>query len=213
MLVSRHGLREISLAIIVVALAVMTGSIYLIVPTALLFLFVLYFFRDPIRKVEKDGESLLSPADGVVDTITDCQDNEFLGRGEFRKIGIFLALYNVHVNRAPVDGRIEKIEYRKGQFVTAMREDSSHINEANNVVISMNDGTRMLLRQVAGVAARRIIFEYKEGDKIEQGSRIGMIKFGSRTEIFLPKQKITDILVKEGDKVKGAISRLAKIKV
>lgn len=171
-----------------------------------------YFFRDPERIPVKDGKVVVSPADGTVMEIAHVTEAPLLGSGDYTKIGIFLALYNVHVNRAPVSGVIEKVEYKAGRFVTAMRPDSSHINESNNVVITMADGVNILMRQIAGVVARRIVFDKKCGDRVEQGERVGIIMLGSRTEIFLPADRIDSILVREGEKVAGGLTKLILLK-
>jgi phosphatidylserine decarboxylase len=174
-------------------------------PLFVLALFCLYFFRDPDRKIP-DGDVAVSPADGkVVDIIGD-------GAGaECQRISIFLNIFDVHVNRAPIAGQIANVEYTKGQFLVASRELASAQNERNTVTIvgsGAGDPTSVRFAQIAGLIARRIVFYKKLGDTVDKGDRVGLIKFGSRVDIFLgPEWKIK---VKLGDRVWGGRSVLAE---
>jgi phosphatidylserine decarboxylase len=170
-------------------------------PLFVLALFCLYFFRDPDRAIP-DGPVAVSPADGkVVGIIGD-------GRGaESTRISIFLNVFDVHVNRAPIAGRIANVEYTKGQFLVASREDASSQNERNTVTIS-GDSTSVRFAQIAGLIARRIVFYKKVGDTVAKGERVGLIKFGSRVDVFLGPE--WEIKVRTGERVSGGSSILAQ---
>ncbi|MBI4835334.1 MAG: phosphatidylserine decarboxylase [Planctomycetes bacterium] len=126
-------------------------------------------------------------------------------------MAIFLSVFNVHINRAPLEGKVEWTDYRKGKFLVASVPEASSENESN--AIGMVAGSvRMLVRQVSGILARRIVCAVKPGDAVRKGQRIGMIKFGSRTELFIPKKNVESVVVKVKDKVKGAKTIMAKVK-
>jgi phosphatidylserine decarboxylase len=163
--------------------------------------FCLYFFRDPERTIP-DGPVAVSPADGkVVGIRTD--------RTAPARISIFLNIFDVHVNRAPIAGKIGKVEYTKGQFLVASREMASSQNERNLVTIQ-GEGTDVTFSQIAGLIARRIVFWKKPGDTVAKGERVGLIKFGSRVDVFLgPEWEIT---VRQGERVHGGSSILARRK-
>ena len=169
------------------------------VPLFLLAVFCLYFFRDPDRVIP-DGAVAVSPADGKVVAIH--TDNPASSR-----VSIFLNIFDVHVNRAPIGGSITNVEYKKGQFLVASREIASAENERNTVTIE-GEGTRVAFSQIAGLIARRIVCYKKAGDQVEKGERVGLIKFGSRVDVFLgPEWEIT---VKTGQHVSGGSSILAR---
>src|SRR6202167_236001 len=169
-------------------------------PLFVLALFCLYFFRDPDRSIP-DGPVAVSPADGkVVGIIGD-------GAGaECTRISIFLNIFDVHVNRAPIAGRIANVEYTKGQFLVASREVASSQNERNTVTIAGDASVRFA--QIAGLIARRIVFYKKLGDTVAKGERVGLIKFGSRVDIFLGPE--WEIKVRPGERVSGGSSILAQ---
>jgi phosphatidylserine decarboxylase len=174
-------------------------------PLFVLALFCLYFFRDPNRTIP-DGPVAVSPADGkVVGIIGD-------GKGaESTRISIFLNIFDVHVNRAPIAGRIANVEYTKGQFLVASREDASSQNERNTVTITgttTGDSTSVRFAQIAGLIARRIVFYKKLGDTVQKGERVGLIKFGSRVDVFLGPE--WEIKVRPGERVSGGSSILAQ---
>jgi len=166
----------------------------------LAFVFFLFFFRDPKREVKIDNDVILSPADGKI--------IEIENQEKVNKISIFMSLFDVHINRAPISGTVERIIYSKGKFVPAFLKKAACENESNTIFIS-SDNCSIILKQIAGVFARRIVCWIKERDKIIQGEKIGLIKFGSRVEVFLPKN--VKILVKEGDKVKAGINIIGVI--
>lgn len=163
-------------------------------------LFVLFFFRDPQRTVPEGGSVVVSPADGKVVVIKDIYENNYLHQN-LKQISIFLSVFNVHVNRAPVGGVIESVKYNPGKFHIAALEKASLENEQTAMVIA--DGNRkILVKQIAGIIARRIICYVQPGNVVKKGNRYGLICFGSRADIFLPAN--SEIKVKLGDKVKGA---------
>ncbi len=170
-------------------------------PLFLLAVFCLYFFRDPDRTIP-DGPVAVSPADGkVVGIIGD-------GAGaECTRISIFLNIFDVHVNRAPIAGRIANVEYTKGQFLVASRDIASSQNERNTVTVA-GDATSVRFSQIAGLIARRIVFYKKLGDTVAKGERVGLIKFGSRVDIFLGPE--WEIKVQPGERVSGGSSILAR---
>jgi phosphatidylserine decarboxylase len=165
----------------------------------LLFVFTLYFFRDPQRKIPSDSAAILSPADGKVIAIGETRNAEGYG-GPARFVAIFLSVWDVHVNRIPVDGKITRIEYRKGDFKKAYLSDASEHNEQTRILIE-NPRGKVLVKQIAGILARRIVCRAREGEQVAKGDRFGMIKFGSRAELFLPPS--VHLRVSVGDKVKG----------
>jgi phosphatidylserine decarboxylase len=169
-------------------------------PLFLLAIFCLYFFRDPDRAIP-NGPVAVSPADGkVVGIIADASS------AECTRISIFLNIFDVHVNRAPIAGRITNVEYTKGQFLVASREMASSQNERNTVTIA-GDSTCVRFAQIAGLIARRIVFYKKPGDTVAKGERVGLIKFGSRVDIFLGPE--WEIKVRTGEHVSGGSSILA----
>ena len=188
----------------------------------ILFLILLWFFsffRDPERQIIIDENLLYAPADGVV-TGVDIVESEELGGKAFR-IGIFLSLFNVHINRMPCSARVEGVQYRKGAFKNAAASDAGQVNEANSLVRLNEPRTPIILRQVSGAIARHIVCAAKTGEEWSQGQRFGMIKFGSRTEIYipvphgitgLPENTATGfaILVKRGIIVKGGLTPIVR---
>ncbi len=177
------------------------------IPLFLLAVFCLYFFRDPDRIIP-DGPVAVSPADGkVVGIVGD-------GTGsESTRISIFLNVFDVHVNRAPIAGRVTNVEYTKGQFLVASREVASSQNERNTLTIAgtvAGASTCVRFAQIAGLIARRIVCYKKPGDTVAKGERIGLIKFGSRVDVFLGPE--WEVKVKPGDRVAGGSSILAQLR-
>jgi len=184
------------------------GSYYWKVPSMLsgaFLLFTLYFFRDPEREIKQNAKHILSPGDGVVVEIKDV-DDEFVGQA--KKITMFLSPFNVHINRAPISGKVSFVEYKYGAFKAAYAEDASEVNE-QSVVGLQNDHLKVKFAQIAGVVARRIINYLREGDEIEQGERYGLIKFGSRMDIIIPRAAKIKVELKEA--VRGGLSILAEV--
>jgi phosphatidylserine decarboxylase len=164
--------------------------------------FFLWFFRDPERAIPAAPGVIVSPADGVVTFVGDI----FVDGRPQTRISIFLNVFNVHVNRAPIAGFIRQVEYRKGTFHNAMGAASSEANEQNIVTVE-GEGQAVTFKQIAGLLARRIVFNHQIGDKVERGQRIGLIKFGSRCDVIF--DVTTAVKVKVGDKVAGGSSVLA----
>jgi phosphatidylserine decarboxylase len=169
----------------------------------LLALFVFSFFRDPERIIPTEPGAVVSPADGRVVVVT---DEENAGRAG-QRVSIFLAIWNVHVNRAPAAGTIAKLEYRPGKFFAAMRERASAENEQNVFTLSTEAG-EMVFKQIAGLIARRVVSWKKAGEQVTRGERIGLVRFGSRVDVWLPRE--AEILVKVAENVKGGSSVIAR---
>lgn len=171
----------------------------------LLFLagFVLYFFRDPQRALPADADAVVSPADGRVVEIVD----EALDGRPGRRISIFLSVWDVHVNRAPVAGTIRRLEYRPGRFYAALRARASAENEQNVIRIATPRG-EMVFKQIAGWIARRVLCWKAEGDAVALGERVGMIRFGSRVDVWLPAE--AEMVVRRGQHVAGGRDLLAR---
>ena len=165
-------------------------------------IFIFAFFRDPHRVIPADPGAIVSPADGRVLVVT---DEENVGRPG-KRISIFLAIWNVHVNRSPAAGVISKLEYSPGKFFAAMRERASTENEQNIISLATQTGD-IVFKQIAGLIARRVICWKKQGDSVARGERIGLVRFGSRADLWLPRD--AEILAKVGDNVKGGSSVLA----
>jgi phosphatidylserine decarboxylase len=165
-------------------------------------LFVFSFFRNPNRVIPDAAEALVSPGDGRVVVV---QDEEYDGKPG-KRISIFLAVWNVHVNRSPAAGVIAKMEYRPGKFVAAMRASASTENE-QNVFTLKTDAGEIVFKQIAGLIARRVVSWKKKGDYVARGERIGLVRFGSRVDLWVPRD--AEIVVKVGQNVKGGSSVLA----
>jgi len=191
------------LALIVVAALVAWLTIPALAAIPLLLAaFFLWFFRDPERRIPAVQGAIVSPADGKVTDISLVQEN-----GQCRtRISIFLSVFDVHVNRSPVSGVIEEIRYQQGKFVNAMSAASAEQNEQNIVTIR-SDAGMVVMKQIAGLLARRIVFTKKVGDQLERGERVGLIKFGSRTDVVFPAD--AEMKVRVGDHVKGGSTVLA----
>lgn len=175
----------------------------------LLSLYVIFFFRNPERLAPIGSSLVASPADGRVIYVGPARENEFL-KEETQKISIFMSLFDVHVNRVPVDGTVRNIKYYKGRFMAAFEDRASEENERNAMLLETSKGEKLVLVQVAGLVARRIICYPPVGAFILKGQRMGLIRFGSRCDLYLPKN--CEILVKNGEKVLGGETILAKLK-
>lgn len=166
----------------------------------LLTLFIVFFFRDPERAVPEGKGLIVSPADGKVIVVKDLYEPTYL-KQDVTQISIFLSVFNVHVNRSPIEGTVEAVKYNPGKFHVASVDKASLDNEQTAMVIT-NGKQKILVKQIAGLIARRIVCYAKPGDTVKTGERYGLIRFGSRVDIFLPKN--AEVRVKVGDKVKGA---------
>lgn len=217
MKLARYGY-DVIITALLIALGLFIGGLFvgllavkllMFAVAAFIVAFTLYFFRDPERLLPDgvdDGSVVVSPADGRVFIIRDVEHEEFVG-GPATQIAIFLSPLNVHVNRIPVSGRVEHVGYFKGKFEAAFKEKSD-LNERTHIGIA-NDRMRLLMKQIAGAVARRIVYEIEEGDEVIVGERFGMIKFGSRTDVFVPAGAIVE--VKEGDIVSGGLTVLCRL--
>ena len=149
-------------------------------------LFVIYFFRDPERGVPPGDKAILSPADGKVIQVQPCVEERFI-QGPAIKISVFMSLFNVHVNRSPLSGRVVDSSYAPGKFLRADLDRASSANEQNALLVETAEGARLLVVQIAGLIARRIVCWVKKGDSVVRGQRFGLIRFGSRLDIYLPQ--------------------------
>lgn len=171
------------------------GSVSLV-----LTLFVLFFFRDPERVVPEGKGVVVSPADGRVIAVKDVFEPGYL-KQDVKQVSIFLSVFNVHVNRVPLEGTVEQVKYNPGKFLVASVDKASTDNEQTAVVIASGK-ERIVVKQIAGLIARRIVCYARPGDAVRTGERYGLIRFGSRVDLFLPRT--AEIRVKVGDRVKGA---------
>jgi len=217
--ITKYGLPQVllypalTLAVMAVFFILLSPGILLAVIFVVLLLvlgWMLWFFRDPERKITPNELILFSPADGTITDIAETDSPELGGRAT--RIGMFLSVFSVHVNRMPCGVRVEAINYKKGKFKNAMSGDAWQVNESNDVIVSRlcEPRDRILVRQISGAIARHIVCKAEPGTEYAQGERFGMIKFGSRTELYLPLKDGArfDVAVKVGDKVNAGISPL-----
>ena len=164
-------------------------------------IFLLFFFRDPRREVSASADgSVLSPADGKVVDVSEAFERTFLD-GKSRRISVFLSVFDCHVNRFPVSGKVAGTRYFPGKFDVAFRADSADSNERLSTLVELENGARVVIVQVAGFLARRIVSRLKLGDELERGEKFGMIRFGSRVDLYLPPE--TRVAVRVGQKVRA----------
>jgi phosphatidylserine decarboxylase len=208
MKLTRYGYDVIVISLAVAAVMIVAGVMVdlLVVKVLLLALgilftaFTLYFFRDPERVIASDSDGIvISPADGKVVVVADIDDAEYF-KGPAKQISIFLSPLNVHVNRNPISGTVDYYRYVKGEYLVAFHDKASELNERTHIGIR-NDRMKMVVKQIAGAVARRIVCELKVGDTVRAGDRFGMIKFGSRTDLIVPREMVVE--VKLGDRVVG----------
>jgi phosphatidylserine decarboxylase len=172
-----------------------------------LFLFTIAFFRDPDRRAPADPNLIVAPADGTIRDISDLEEKEVL-KTKARRVGIFLSIFDVHTNRAPIDGRIVYRQHHEGLCLDARDPDCAEKNEAMTWAFE-NPRVSIVVRQLTGAIARRIVAWAKVGDELQKGERFGMIRFGSRTELYLPLK--AEVLVKKGDHVSGGSTIIARL--
>lgn len=211
---ARWGLAELQLMGYPLAALIAIGAWFhwsWAVAPAVLLVFVLYFFRDPPRRIPSEPGLLLSPADGTVSDVTRLEHDDFVG-GPAVRIGIFLSIFNVHINRSPADARVIGLRYHPGAFMNALNPESSIKNE--NLWIGLEEDNqphrRIVVRQIAGLLARRIVCNLRSGEHIARGQQFGMIKLGSRTELIVADEPALRVLVEPRQKVKGGSSVLAR---
>lgn len=211
---AKYGMREMIVsALLCLVLGVALGWImpWLALIPAIFYLWVLSFFRNPARTAPGGPDTVVSPADGKITFVGEVDEPEFIG-GRALKISIFLSVFNAHLNRAPLSGRVAFLKYTEGKFINAMNEKSSQVNENNliGVVCDEGPGMKMLIKQVSGAIARRIVCDVTMDQPLERGQILGMIKFGSRTDLFLPLDggKTFTPSVNVGQAVKAGLSVL-----
>ena len=192
----------LSLLAVAVALWWATGSWAWGIVPVLLAAFFLWFFRDPQRAVPAGAGLIVSPGDGLVTETAAITTPD----GPRQRISIFLSVFDVHVNRAPISGVLSRVSYRRGQYLNAMNPASADCNEQNVITVT-GEGIEVTFEQIAGLLARRIVFNLREGDTVERGQRVGLIKFGSRVNVLIPGE--ATLRVKVGQRVKGGSSVLA----
>ena len=193
------------LAVAVVVAWATHGWAWATVPV-ILAVFFLWFFRDPQREIPAGAGLIVSPGDGLVtETVTLAT-----AEGPKQRISIFLSVFDVHVNRSPITGVLTKVHYQKGQYLNAMNPDSADRNE-QNIVTVRGEGFDVTFKQIAGLLARRIVFNLHEGNSVERGQRVGLIKFGSRVDVVVPAEAALQVRV--GQRVRGGASVLAVMPV
>jgi phosphatidylserine decarboxylase len=198
-----YGFGFLAAAVLVLFL---TGQWVWAVPAVLLAAFFLWFFRDPKRPVPSEAGLVVSPADGKITEVTRIQTPD----GDRIRLSIFLSVFDVHVNRSPISGRVREIRYQKGKHLNALSRHCAELNE-KNIVTVQGDDFDVTFQQIAGVLARRIVFNFKEGDFVQRGERVGLIKFGSRVDVVLPGH--ARVRVALGQRVKGGASVLADVQL
>ena len=199
-IIAYEGFPFIIFSLALTILAAFFGIIWLTILLAAVTVFILCFFRNPERNFQDEDKLVICPADGKIIKIEEV-DVQGTITGQFRKISIFMNVFNVHVNRAPYDGTIGKISYHKGKFLSANLDKASVENERNEIMICTKDGRAIWAIQIAGLIARRIVCWTREGADIKKGERFGLIRFGSRVEVFLPSD--SRVVVKLDDKVRA----------
>ena len=182
-------------------------SVVLVI-SVLIYLLILQFFRSPKRVIEINDGHVIAPADGKVVVIEEVVETEYL-KDRRRQVSIFMSPINVHINRSPVTGVVDYFKYHAGKYLVAWHPKSSTENERTTLVVTTSDGKSILMRQIAGALAKRIVWYCKEGMSIKQGEEFGFIKFGSRVDLFLPLD--AKILVHIGQKTKGGKTVIAEL--
>ena len=217
---ARWGLAELQLmgypmlaATIAVAILAPGPYRFLAAIPGILFFLVAYFFRDPNRNIPTDNDILVSPADGTVAEVTELEHDEFIG-GPSVRIGIFLSIFNVHINRSPCDAKVIELQYSPGEFLNALNPESAIRNENMWIGLEQESAPHrlMVVRQISGLIARRIVCDLKPGDVLPAGFKFGMIKLGSRTELILPLEDGLKIEVSVGQKIKAGSTIMVRFK-
>ena len=206
----REGYRMLAIAVIITMLLMLINKALGIVGFVLT-VWVYYFFRDPERYPINDDNYLVSPADGIVSLISTVRGPKELNmeNNEYQRVSVFMNVFNCHVNRVPVSGKVDEIFYKPGKFIDASLDKASEDNERNLIKYSNSSGKNFAIVQIAGLVARRIICEVKQGQNLNQGDRIGIIRFGSRVDLYFDNDY--KLLVREGQTVVAGESLLAKI--
>ncbi len=217
-LIAKYGVSTVAWIIAISIALIFISFVIKLTPVKILLLilaislisFTLFFFRDPERQIPNGDGIIVSPADGKVFLIREFFENEFI-LDDAVQVSIFMSPLNVHVNRIPIGGEIKFLKYVPGKYIVAFDEKSSENNERKVIGIETEDGFKILVKQIAGFIARRIVCDVRKGDKVNTGQRFGMIKFGSRVDVIMPKDKI-ELLVNLGQSVKAGETIIAKVK-
>ncbi|MDP3259828.1 MAG: phosphatidylserine decarboxylase family protein [Thermodesulfovibrionales bacterium] len=197
--IAKEGYPYIIIFAATTIVALLLGGKWMVIVPFVITVFMVYFFRDPEREIPEGEGFFVSPADGKIILIKDVFEKEHL-KADVKEISIFMSPFNVHVNRTPCDGKIKNIQHNKGKFMAAYKDEASFKNENIEMTLKTKYGD-ILVRQVAGYVARRAVCRANAGDSLKRGERYGIIKFGSRLDVYLPKN--TEIKVKLGDRVKA----------
>ena len=205
---AREGIPYVAAAAFVTLIAAILGQSLLTWPFLIVTLFVGYFFRDPERVIPAGGSDVVAPADGKIIGVERVTETPF-GRRPCLKISIFLTIFDVHVNRIPCSGVVQEVAYRKGRFFAANLARASGENEQSCLWIQTDSGDDIVVTQVAGLIARRIVCWPAAGDRVVRGERFGMIRFGSRSDLFLPEN--AEVLVSKGQQVYGGETVLCRL--
>ncbi len=216
-LIHREGHLSVFFSALLLALAIAAGllirpsvAFWVVLPALLLFVMMLQFFRNPKRRIPAlDNKLLYAPCDGKVVVIEEAFETEVLDN-RVLQISIFMSPLNVHVNRVPVSGVVEYYRYHAGKYLVAWHPKSSTDNERSTIVIRTETGVAVLVRQIAGALARRIVSYVEPGMRVEQGAELGFIKFGSRVDLFIPLN--SEVLVSNGQVVVGNLTPIARLK-
>ncbi len=216
-MIAREGLVLILIGVALTTLLILLAARFdqiliavLAAVMAVLTVFTVFFFRDPPRSADAPAGALVSPADGKILAVERVEEPGFI-RGPADKISIFLSVFDVHINRVPVNGRVEFVEFHRGRFWPAFKPQASEENQRAVIGILTPDGQRVIVKQITGAIARRIVCHLEAGDAAEAGDRFGMIRFGSRTELWVPAGSRID--VEPGDKVYGGQTILGRLPV
>jgi phosphatidylserine decarboxylase len=204
-IIAHEGYPFIIFSLVVTVFVAFLGLCWLIISFVFITFFIVWFFRNPKRSFQDEEKVLISPADGKIIKIENVEVNGTIS-GRFKKISIFMNVFNVHVNRAPYSGKIEAINYHEGKFFSANLDKASQDNERNEIMIRTEDGRRVWMVQIAGLIARRIVCWVDVGANIKKGERCGLIRFGSRVDVYLPEDSIISVQLK--DKVKAGHTSL-----
>lgn len=215
-MIAREGLIFIFIGLAVTAVFIFTAIRYdnkLLFSGSVIFglltLFTMFFFRDPVREVKAEPNILVSPADGKIVAIDTLENEPFIG-GKALKVSIFLSVFDVHINRVPTEGTIDYVKYNPGKFLAAYEDKASLVNEQTEIGMTALNGDKVIYKQIAGLIARRIVCNLKEGQKVSTGERFGLIRFGSRTDIIMPFS--SELKIEMGQKVKGGLTTIGYLK-
>jgi phosphatidylserine decarboxylase len=214
-MIAQGGLKIIYITTIILIILLITcyffSNTYLKIITVLagvIFIYNFYFFRDPERKIPLEDNIILSPADGTIIKIAEVEEPYYF-KQKVTCVSIFLSIFNIHVNRIPISGKVDYFQYNRGKFLPAFNDKASKDNEQTVIGIK-NSKVKILFKQIAGIIARRVVCNVKEGDSVTVGQRFGIIRYGSRVDIFLPEN--VELKIKNRDKVKGGLTIIGKYK-